>query len=694
MSAQAAAGLYAAAVAAHQAGRLAEAESAYRKVLAIDARHAGALHLLGVAALQRGDPRAAIALVRQALAMQPDWAEALEHVAMAHDEAGELDEALAAYARAMELAPGNDSALTNRGALLLRLRRLGEAADDLSRATALQPANAAAWVNLSAAQRQLHQLAEAIASADRALQLEPQLADAWLSRGNALLDAGRAEAALQDFRQALSLRPAMPAALNGLAESLRTLKRHEEAAQAFAALLQAQPAFPHARAKLLWARRQSCDWAGEPEQLARLAGELAAGQGSAVPFTLLPLLDDPALHLRCAREYARSLDPGRRLPAPPPQTPGKIRVAYLSADFHEHATAYLMAELFERHDRTRFEVTAVSFGPDDGSAMRARLVRAFDHFLDASNLPDEETARWMHARGVHIAVDLKGYTQDARPAILGWRPAPVQVQYIGYPGTMGAEWIDYLIADGVVVPEGAEAQYTERIVRLPHCYQPNDASRPLPRPGLRREEAGLPEDATVFCCFNNSYKISAPVFDRWMRILARVAGSVLWLLEDTAAATRNLRREAAARGIDPGRLVFAPRVPLARHMDRHLLADLFLDTAPYGAHTTASDALWCGLPVLTCPGHSFASRVAASLVRAAGLPQLAVADGEAYEAEAVRLGQDAPARAALRAHLVGQRGQLAVFDAARLCRSLEAAYVQMDGAWRQGGPVRGFAVDG
>jgi predicted O-linked N-acetylglucosamine transferase (SPINDLY family) len=369
-----------------------------------------------------------------------------------------------------------------------------------------------------------------------------------------------------------------------------------------------------------------------------------------------------------------------------------VRIAYLSADFYLHATAYLTAGLFELHDRSRFEVLGVSFGPDDASDMRARLVKSFDRFCDVTARSDEEAARLLASLQVDIAVDLKGYTQDARTGILAYRPAPIQICYLGYPGTMGASFMDYVIADATVLPFDQQSFYTEKIIHLPDCYQVNDSRRAIAERTPSRPEAGLPGQGFVFCCFNNNYKITAPIFEVWMRLLSAVPGSVLWLLSDNTSAHNSLRRQAAARGIDAARLVFADRLPIDRHLARQRLADLFLDTLPYNAHTTASDALWAGLPMLTCRGEAFAGRVAASLLNAAGLPELVTGSLQEYEAMALKLATDASLLGSIRRKLAQNRPNCPLFDTDRFRRHLEAAYLTAWGIYQRGEPPGSFSI--
>jgi protein O-GlcNAc transferase len=372
---------------------------------------------------------------------------------------------------------------------------------------------------------------------------------------------------------------------------------------------------------------------------------------------------------------------------------GRIRVAYLSADFRGHATAYLMAGLFKQHDRSRFEIIGVSFGADDGSDMRAQLAGSFDQFLDVSAQGDREVAELLRQRGVDIAVDLKGHTEAGRPGILAYRPAPVQVTYLGYPGPLGLDFIDYVVGDKVILPLDQQPFYAEKFVHLPGTYQVNDSQRVIATRAPTRAELGLPSDAFVFCCFNHTWKITPAMFDIWMRLLRSVDGSVLWLFQSNDPACANLRKEAQARGIDPARLVFAPFRDQAEHLARIACADLFLDTLPCNAHTTASDALWAGVPVLTALGETFAGRVAASLLHGVGLPELITESLPEYEALARKLATDPALLQSLRRKLAHNRSRCALFDTARFTRHLESAYTTMWEIARRGEGPRSFAVD-
>ncbi|MBV9523287.1 MAG: hypothetical protein JO010_10870, partial [Alphaproteobacteria bacterium] len=438
-----------------------------------------------------------------------------------------------------------------------------------------------------------------------------------------------------------------------------------------------------------------CDWTDFDAEQGALVEALDWSVSSILPFILLATADDPALHLRCAKSFVGAGSGFARL------TPlwdatlyrhPRMRIGYLSADLRNHAVAHLIAGLFEGHDRERFEIHAFSWANDDASEIRRRLERSFEHFHDVRHASDREVAQRMRALEIDIAVDLTGFTENGRHAILAHRPAPIQVNYLGYPGTIGADFIDYIIVDPFVVAADQQQFFAEKLVHLPECYQANDRARPIAADGVTRAECGLPEKGFVFACFNNPYKLTPPVFDVWMRLLRAVPGAVLWLLQDNDWARANLCREAERRGVCAGRLVFAPILPPAEHLARQRLADLFLDTLPYNAHTTASDALWVGLPVLTCVGRSFAARVAGSLLHAIGLPELVTSTLEDYEALALELARRPDLLNGLRDRLRQNRLTLPLFDTDRFCRHIEDAYRRMWEMWQSGEPPRAFAV--
>ncbi|MDP3520592.1 MAG: tetratricopeptide repeat protein [Hydrogenophaga sp.] len=529
---------------------------------------------------------------------------------------------------------------------------------------------------------------------ERSLRIRHNNPVAWNNLGNVYRSLDRTADALRCYQQALAQRPDYAMAMVNQAGTLAPT-RPEGALRCYqaAAAMAGQP-LAHAGPELEL-RMALCDWTGVDSALRHVQSLTEPGHGAVQPFTALAMADDPAWHLRLAQAYARARHPSDKRLGPLPAWPAhpRIRVGYFSADFHNHATAWLMAELFEQHDRTRFEWWAFSFGPTSDDPIRRRLEAAFDHFVDVRGQSDEAVARQARSLEIDIAVDLKGFTQDQRAGIFAQRAAPVQVNYLGYPGSMGMAEMDYLLADPHVLPDELKPACSEQVVRLPHCYQPNDRQRRAAATPTRASQ-GLPEAGTVFCCFNNNYKITPEVFGLWMDILREVPGSVLWMYLRHAAAQDRLRHEAQQRGVDPQRLVFATTLPHAEHLARYPLADLFLDTLPYNAHTTASDALWMGLPVLTRRGQSFASRVAASLLHAVDLPELVTDSPEAYRALAVALAQQPERLARMRAHLLSQRDRLPLFDTPRLARAIEQAYTRMHLIQRDGQAPQAFDVAG
>lgn len=668
------------------------AEEDCRRILRADPNNAAALQLLGTLLLKSGEVDQAIKLLRKGVSLKPDAPEAHNNLGNVLRESNRFADAAAAYRAAVRLRPKFAEAQYGLGAALFEMGRRDEAVASLREAVAIRPRFREAFNLLGAALEGLGNFEEAARCYRQSLSLhagDPQVLN---NLGSCLRKLGRADAAITCLRQALALRPDFVAGLINLAAALRDRGDQEGAMACYRKALLLDPDNAVVRCELAHGMRHVCDWGEMEASEARVLDMVR--QGAAVgPFYLLAMpAAGPDDQLRCARQWAAKFTPSAPLVQSPRPTDGPIHIGYLSADLHQHATAFLMAEVFERHDRARFRVTAYSCGADDGSDMRRRLVAAFDDFVDAQGLSHRQAAERIDADGVHILVDLKGYTSFARTEILGYRPAPIQVNYLGYPGTMGAPFIDYIISDAVVSPMEHARFYSEKIVQLPDSYQPNDRQRAVAAATPSRAECGLPEHGFVFCSFNNSYKITPRMFDVWMRLLAAVPGAVLWLLERNEQAAANLRREAAARGIGPERLVFAPRLPLAEHLARHRLADLFLDTLPCNAHTTASDALWAGLPVLTCLGDTFAARVAGSLVAAVGLPELIVGSLEEYEEVALSLARDAGRLAAVKDRLDRNRLTAPLFDSGRFTRNLEAAYRGMWERWRAGKPPEAFAV--
>jgi protein O-GlcNAc transferase len=630
------------AMALHQQGSLAEAERLYRRILAIDARIFPALYFLGVLRLQQGESAEAAGLIEKALALNSNDPAAWTHYGLALQGQARFEDALAAQERALRLRSDFLPARLGRGAALRALGRHEAALSDYEAVLAHDPGNIDAWNGRGGLLRSLSRIDEALDSFNRALALDPDFAEALQNRGLLLWDEKNDyPAARADLERAVTLDPARPALKSNLLHL-----------------------------NIMMALRD-CNWAAAEVIAKTLPAAIAAGE-SVPPMMLLSLSGDEMMQLQAARNIV-----AERYPSLPPLWTGerwrhdRIRIAYISSDLGEHPVGAQIAQLIECHDRSRFEVVAFSTGPDDDSALRRRLNTGFDHFHDLWGLSAQRSAEFIRSREVDILVELNGHSQRGSLDILRRRPAPVQASWLGYAGTSGAPFIDTLIADRVVAPD--PQAFSETLQYLPNSFFVTDTTRTI---GTcpSRTEAGLPEDGFVFCGFNRAMKFGSESFGRWMRILTQVPASVLWLREPGGAATANLRRAASEHGIAPERLIFAARVPADVHLARHRLADLFLDILPYNAHATVADALWAGLPVLTCPEGCFAGRVAASLLHAVGLPELIAPTPEDYEAMAVALARDPERLAALKTKLAANRATAPLFDTPRFARDIEAVF--------------------
>lgn len=656
-------------------GRLPEALACFERASDLAPLRADLHNNRGVILQDLKRQEEAIAAFDAALALGADLMDVHVNRGNALRELDRPEDALASYDAALQLDTGLFGAHYNRGLILKGLGRLEEALASLDEALTLNPGESDAYNSRGTVLQDLGRFDDALNAYENALRFRPAFAEALNNRAVLLKNLGRLDESLASFDEAIRLDPRMTRVWynRGLAhqDSRRTLKAIED----FERTLQLDPGHQPALVQLLHQKAQLCDWSESPTQpvvdLLRLGIE-----GRAVStFALLAIDGDPGRQLARAKLWARTKLPSASPPLPRPGArPARLRIGYYSADFHDHATMRLALRLFELHDRDRFELHAFSFGPDKHDGLRARIHSAFDRFHDVANSDDKGIADLSRELSIHVAVDLKGYTRDARPGIFARRAAPLQMSFLGYPGSMGADFIDYIVADGVVIPRGLEAAYSEKVIRLPHTYQPNDDTRPIDDIHFMRSDLGLPENGFVFCCFNNTFKISPAEFDVWMRLLHQVDGSVLWLMAQSDLAIDNLRREAAVRGVDPARLIFAPRMALPQHLARHRCADLFLDTFTYNAHTTASDALWAGLPMVTRPGNSFASRVGASLLEAVGMNELIARDVAEYEALALSLANDSRRMAAIKAKLTAQLPSAPLFDSKAFAVAIECAY--------------------
>jgi predicted O-linked N-acetylglucosamine transferase (SPINDLY family) len=639
---------------------------------------------------------AAISSYDAAIALKPDYARAYNNRGLALTSLKHYDAALASYDQALQFGV-NDAAIyhKNRGIVLHALRRYEAARASFDRVIALAANDAEAYHDRGVAEVGLTQFDAAIASFDKAIVLRPEYAKAYNNRGFALTNLKRYEAALASYARATAMDGSFADAYFNRGNLLAQLKRPVEALASYERALALEPGLGFLSGQLIGTRMAICDWSQSAAHLAQLTQRIELDEAACSPFGFLALSGSAALQQRAAQIWVRDRCPlNPMLPAIAKRhARDRIRIGYFSADYHDHATSYLIAGLFEMHDRSRFQVIAFSFGPDSPGAMRERIKAACDEFIEVRDKSDPEVAQLARDLQIDIAVDLKGFTDGNRVGIFALRAAPLQVSYLGYPGTLGANYMDYLIADRTLIPEESRCHYAEKVVYLPDSYQVNDAKRAIADRGYTRAELGLPAAGFVFCCFNNNYKIMPDTFDRWMRILERVPGSVLWLLADNSAAADNLRREAARRAVSPERLVFAERIDSPEHLARHRAADLFIDTWPYNAHTTASDALWAGLPVLTCAGEGFASRVAASLLTAIGLPELIVSTPEHYEEVAVHLATDARRLTEIKQRLADNRLTAPLFDTRRYTRHIEAAYTALYERYQAGLPPEHIDIE-
>lgn len=661
------------ALAAHQAGNLAEAEDLYTRLLAQRPGHAQVTYLLGALRASQGRSAEAVQLLEAARTAQPENPAILLHLGNALQDQNRFQDALETYDRALVLKPTYCEALNNRGNALAALGRFDEALVSFEAALAIDAQDAGAWYNRGIALQKSRQLEQAMASFDRALVLRPEMAEGWNNKGSLLLLLKRAADALASFDRALALQPQNSHFRMNRATALQSLKRYDEALADYDRVMAGDPDFPNAWGEAAKAALYQCDWARRARMEAELPTRIPAG-AKVHPLVLMSYSSDGALQRICAESAIRDAVPQTPVPLwrGEKYRHARTRLAYLSHDFRTHPVGQQIAPLLERHDRNRFEVIAIAGGPPDHSDIRCRIEAACDQFVPVDEDMDRTAAR-LRELEVDVAIDLGGFTEGSLLTALAHRPAPVQVSWLGYPGTSGADFIDAILADEIALPASYQAFYSERIVHLPGSFFPMDTVRAGTAPPSRKE-AGLPEAGFVFCCFNHNFKITPPVFDIWMRLLEQVPGSVLWLRE---GAGETLRREAAARGVAPERLVFAGHAPLEVHHARHRLADLFLDTLPYNAHATAADALAAGLPVLTRLGESYPGRVAASLVTAAGLPELVTHSADEYEKLALMLARDPARLTALRERLAANHATAPLFDTAALARNIEAACLKL-----------------
>ena len=586
--------------------------------------------------------------------------------------------ALKAYDLALKIKPDDVEVLINKGSTCNDIKNYILALEILEKAIQIRPNIPEAWSNKGIALNNLNLYQESINAYNEAIKLAPSFHEVWSNKSVPLNKLKRFLEASEACDKAISLKPDYAEAWSNKAITLNELKLYEEAIAHYDKAISLKPDIDWAQGDLLHTKMKVGSWSGLAESLDDISKKVEANERVANPFLLLALNDDISLHKKSSEIYIQSKHPFNPILGPilKRSEHQKMRIGYFSADFKNHPVAFLIAELFELHDKRRFETYAFSLvGASD--EMRARLHKAFDYFIDAEEMSDVAIARLARDMEIDIAIDLSGFTQDSRTGIFSYRAAPIQVNYLGFPGTMGADYMDYIIADKILIPTDLQQDYSEKVVYLPGSYQANDRRRVISNQKFTRQELGLPNEGFVFCCFNNNHKILPETFDSWMRILKAVEGSVLWLYQDNPWVVDSLKTKALHHGVNENSLVFAEYMSLAEHLARHRQADLFLDTLPYNAHTTASDALWAGLPVLTLMGRSFASRVAASLLNAIGLPELITNTQEEYEALAIQLAKNPKKFADIKLRLDSNRLTAPLFDTPLFTKNLESAYIKM-----------------
>jgi len=696
----------------HQNGELSMAESIYLELLQLDSKNSEALNFLGLIFYQKHDYLIAVELIEKAINIRPNVASYHSNLGIVFQELMKFEDAVKSFDLAISLNPDFAEAYSNRGNALISLKEYESALTDCDIAIQLKPNFSKAHSNRGNALLGLRKPTDALLSYNTAIAINPDYAEAYSNRGNALRELRQLEAAIKNYSKSIELKPDFYEAYSNLANVLKDLykltesvkfydkaicikpdfvigyvnrgntlfqlKKFEDAVNSYDSAANLQPSFKYLLGMRHHTKMHLSNWSDFESSSEEIIKKNIEKNPYCPAFVSLSLTTSLAIQNQVTKLWIKDKHPADESLGAIPKSSrhGKIRIGYYSADFRNHPVSILSAGLFEHHDKSKFELIGFSFGPDVKDEMQQRLAKAFDQFIDVRSMSDAQVASLSRNLGVDIAVDLGGHTLDSRTGIFAHRAAPIQLSYIGYLGTMGADYYDYLIADRTIIPAESQRFYSEKIVYLP-SYQVNDNKQEIPRTALSRQELNLPESGFVYCCFNANYKITPPTFDGWMRILKAVPGSVLLLYTDIPSAAKNLKEEAKKRGVDPERLVFGEKLIRSKYLARCKAADLFLDTLPYNAGATASDALWAGLPVLTCMGESFASRYAASLLNAIGLQELVTQTQAEYEALAIELANNPAKLQGIKDKLERNRLTTPLFDTAGFTKNIEAAYTQM-----------------
>jgi predicted O-linked N-acetylglucosamine transferase (SPINDLY family) len=672
-----------------------EAFSAFQKAIKVDPNEPIAWYNAANTLCDIGDYEESLIYYERSIKLNPQYCPALINYGKALFELKRYSESLTFYDEALKVNQDSLDCLINKGATLKELSRYDEAIAHYDKVLSLKPDYAEGLSNKGVALNGLKRYDEAIAHFDKALTLKPDYAEGYCNKGVVIYELKRYDEAIAHFDKALTLKPDYAEGYYNKGNALNELKRYDEGIAHLNKALSLKPNMDGISGDLLKTKMKICSWSGFTESLADISKKVVSSKKAIDPFSLLALNDDSVLQKKCSEIFIQSLYSFNPVLGPILKLPKKekIRIAYLSPDFRNHPVSVLTSELFEIHNKNRFEILAFSLQKAPiGDEINVRLRKCFDRFIDVDGMSDREIAQLAREFQIDIAIDLAGPTQYSRTGVFSYRAAPIQVNWLGYPGTLGANYMDYIIADKTLISPELQSCYSEKVVYLPNSYQVNDRKRLISGRKFTRQELGLPDHGFVFCCFNNNFKILPATFDGWMRILKAVEGSVFWLLQDNPLVVDNLKCEALNYGVEPSRLIFAERMPLPDHLARHRQADLFLDTLPYNAHTTSSDALWTGLPVLTLIGQSFASRVAASLLNAIGLPELITSTQDEYEALAIELALNSNKLADIKLKLANNRLSAPLFDTPLFTKNLEAAYIQMYERYQNGLEPAHFSV--
>ena len=658
-----------------EVGKLSEAIESFEKALFLKPDYAKAQNNKALTLHELGELDAASVAFNKLILLNPNFAEAHNNLGNVFQEQGLLEQAIEAYTTAISLNPDYSEAFNNLGNAFKERGEVEKAIEAYKKTLSIKHSNYDVTNNIGISLREYGNLEDAKKSYNKALTASPDHPEAHNNLGVVLHDQGRLKEAIEAYTKAIALNPDYAEAYNNLGTALIDLGKRKEAIEAYEKALSINADHATARSQKLHEQAHIFDWESiEADRF--LFPTLGITEKFVTPFAFLSLEDDPARHLLRAQNYVKHKFPQKSavIPARPVQRPERLRIGYFSADFHNFPGMYLMAGMLEQHDRSKFEIFAFSYGPKTNDEMQKRIIAAVDHFIDIQNMPTTAVRECALEHKLDIALHRNGHTKNGRTELFAERLAPIQINYLGYPGTLGTDFIDYIVADTIVIPEDKQKHYSEQIIYLPHTYQPNDNTRAISQKTFTRADMRLPDKSFVFCCFNKNYKISPKEFDIWMRLLGKVEGSVLWLLKSDQLAEKKLCLEAEKRGVNAERLIFADRLPQDEHLARHKLADLFLDTFNYNAHTTTSDALWAGLPIVTKLGKSFSARVAGSLLNSVGLQELITHSEAEYEELILRLSLQPETLSEIKKKLSANRLSYPLFDTQKYTKNIEQAY--------------------